>query len=134
MKRALLLGLVLGAGVVWAQNLDYLPDPGWQPPAAAAARPNPLAGRPELAAGGGKLFQRSCATCHGAEGEGRKEKKAADFQLPAVQEQSYGALFWKISNGNTRRGMPSFSSLPELQRWQLVLYLRTLGTQRTKDQ
>jgi hypothetical protein len=35
-------------------------------------------------------------------------------------------LFWKITNGNTDRGMPSFSKLPELQRWQLVLYLRTL--------
>jgi hypothetical protein len=31
-------------------------------------------------------------------------------------EQSDGALFWKITNGNPDRGMPSFSKLPELQR------------------
>ncbi len=47
--------------------------------------------------------------------------------MPKVQEQSDGALFWKITNGNPDRGMPSFSQLPELQRWQLVLYLRKLG-------
>jgi len=35
-------------------------------------------------------------------------------------------LFWKMTNGNPDRGMPSFSKLPELQRWQIVLYLRTL--------
>jgi hypothetical protein len=46
--------------------------------------------------------------------------------LPVVQSQSDGALFWKITNGNPDRGMPSFSRLPELQRWQLVLYIRSL--------
>jgi hypothetical protein len=53
-------------------------------------------------------------------------KHSADLQLPGVQRQTDGVLFWKISNGNTSRGMPSFSKLPELQRWQLVLYIRTL--------
>jgi len=36
-------------------------------------------------------------------------------------------LFWKISTGNTRGGMPSFSFLPDTQRWQLVMHLRALG-------
>jgi hypothetical protein len=44
-----------------------------------------------------------------------------------VQVQTDGALFWKISTGNTRKGMPAFSFLPEAQRWQLVLRLRTLA-------
>ena len=39
-----------------------------------------------------------------------------------------GTLFWKITNGNAPKGMPSFSRLPELQRWQLVLFLRRLKT------
>jgi hypothetical protein len=43
---------------------------------------------------------------------------------PDVQAQSDGALFWKISSGNTHSGMPAFSFLPEPQRWQLVLRLR----------
>ena len=39
------LGLVLGAGLAVAQNIDYQPDPAWQAPTAAAARPNLLAHR-----------------------------------------------------------------------------------------
>jgi mono/diheme cytochrome c family protein len=125
-KFALILGVVLGAGLAAAQNMGYQPDPSWQPPASAAARPNPQAGSPELAAGGRKLFLRTCARCHGVQGQGLKT--AADLQLPVVQRQTDGALFWKITNGNRRRGMPSFSALPEMERWQLVLFLRTLAT------
>jgi hypothetical protein len=44
-----------------------------------------------------------------------------------VQEQSDGVLFWKITTGNTRRGMPTFSFLPESQRWQLVLHIHRLA-------
>ena len=123
MKRVLAAILALCAGLA-AQNIQYRPDPSWRPPVSAAARVNPLAGSPELAAGGHKLFQRHCAQCHGAEGQGLKN--AADLQLPAVQQQGDGALFWKITNGNPRRAMPSFSGLPEMQRWQIVLHLRTL--------
>jgi mono/diheme cytochrome c family protein len=126
-QRWLFIVVMLAAAAV-AQNLAYKPDPDWQPPAEAAARPNPLANKPELAAGGRKLFLRHCAECHGEDGRGLKS--SADLQLPVVQEQTDGALQWKINNGNARRGMPSFSSLPELQRWQIVLHLRTLKPSR----
>ena len=115
-----LLGAMLG------QNTAHQPDPDWRAPNAAASKPNPLAKRLEAAAGGNKLFQRNCAECHGSDGGGIIKKHAADLQLPVVQEQSDGALFWKITKGNPDRGMPSFSKLPEPQRWQLVLYLRML--------
>jgi mono/diheme cytochrome c family protein len=107
-----------------AQNVNYQQDTKWQAPEEAAAKRNPLAEKPETAAGGKKLFKRNCMECHGESGQGLK--KAADLQLPVVQAQSDGALFWKITNGNVDRGMPSFSGIPELQRWQIVLYLRTL--------
>ena len=132
MRRALGLAAVLCAGLLLAQNVEYQPDPTWQPPASAAARANPLSESPELAAGGRKVFMKNCASCHGGAGEGLKAKKAADLQLPVVQQQGDGALFWKITNGNSRRGMPSFSGLPEMQRWQIVLYLRTLAGQKTQ--
>jgi mono/diheme cytochrome c family protein len=119
--------LVFAAVLAAAQNLAYRPDPGWQPPPAAVSRPNPLAGKTQYAAGGRKLFQRECVTCHGPQGQGLLQKNAANLQLPVVQQQSDGALFWKITNGNPRRGMPPFSGLPEMQRWQLVLFLRTLA-------
>ncbi len=116
--------LLVTAPLLLAQNATYQQDPNWRAPAEAAERQNLLAQKPQFAAGGRKLFARNCAECHGKTGEGLK--KAADLQLPVVQQQSDGTLFWKITNGNPDHGMPSFSRLPELQRWQLVLYLRTL--------
>lgn len=118
--------VLIGIGGVVAENTSYQLDRGWQAPATAVNRPNPLATKPELSAGGKKLFGRNCVECHGEDGSGLAKKHAADFQLEAVQGQSDGTLFWKITNGNPDRGMPSFSNLPELQRWQLVLYIRTL--------
>jgi mono/diheme cytochrome c family protein len=119
-----LLALFSTGVLLWSQNTNYQPDANWRAPEDAAVRQNPLAEKPELAAGGRKLFKRNCVECHGDSGQGLK--KAADLQLPVVQDQSDGALFWKITNGNPDRGMPSFSGIPELQRWQLVLHLRTL--------
>lgn len=108
------------------QNASYQQDPRWIAPATAETKPNPLSQKPETAAGGKKLFMRNCAECHGPSGAGMEKKHSADLQLPVVQQQSDGTLFWKITNGNAAKGMPSFSRLPELQRWQLVLFLRTL--------
>lgn len=103
-----------------AQSADR---PEWKAPADAAARQNPLKDKPELAAGGKKIFSKSCAVCHDA---GEKQK-GPHLASDAVQGESDGALFWKISNGNSRSGMPAFSSLPDAQRWQLVLYIRSLA-------
>jgi len=133
--RRVAAGMVL-VGALHGQNTAYQQDPNWRAPQEAAARTNPLAHKPEAAAGGQKLFHRNCAECHGEDGRGLAKKHAADLLLPAVQVQTDGALFWKITNGNVDRGMPSFSKLPELQRWQLVLYLRMLKQDvapQTKD-
>lgn len=97
-------------------------DPAWIAPVDAASKINPLANRTDAVAGGRKVYQQRCATCHGVHGRG--SQKAPDLTQPAVQDQSDGALFWKVSTGNARQGMPSFSFLPELQRWQLVLHIR----------
>src|SRR5258708_4843743 len=115
-KRFLRLGVIACAtasltfAVVAAQDKHDQPQPGWTPPAQAAAKPNPLAGNTKAAAGGRKLFLRNCAECHGEDGRGIKN--AADLRLPVVQDQTDGALFWKIAAGNGGRGMPSWSRLP----------------------
>ena len=124
---AVALLLAIGSLFAVGQNPSYQQDPQWVAPATAVARANPLADRPETAAGGKKLFLRNCAECHGPNGAGMAPKHSADFQLAMVQQQTDGALFWKITNGNAPKGMPSFSRLPELQRWQLVLFIRTLS-------
>ena len=107
-------------------------DPSWLAPAKEASKPNPLANRPEAAAGGQKVFQQRCSTCHGDDGRGTT--KAPNLASPDVRTQSDGALFWKIGGGNTRAGMPAFSFLPEAQRWQLVMHVRALATARVLKQ
>ena len=116
------------AFTAWAQNRNYHQDMRWQAPPKAVARLNPLAGTTAASAvaGGKKLFRRHCAECHGADGTGIK--RAANLQSVDVQIQTDGILFWKITNGNLDRGMPAFSGLPEMERWQLVLYLHKLGS------
>ena len=99
--------------------------PKWQAPTAASQKENPLKSKPALAAGGEKIFGRTCVVCHGDPKKGGNGK-GPNLGSEAVQQESDGALFWKLTNGNSRTGMPSFSSLPEGQRWQLVLYIRSL--------
>ncbi len=73
---------------------------------------------------GEKLYKRHCAECHGEDGGGRD--KAPDLHSPVIQIASPGRLFWFLKNGNLKEGMPSWSNLPDQQRWQLVTYLQRL--------
>jgi mono/diheme cytochrome c family protein len=94
----------------------------WIAPSSEAARVNPLSGQSSAVAGGSKLFHERCTACHGDDARGTP--RAPGLTKASVQIQSDGALFWKISSGNTRRGMPPYSFLPRAQRWQLVMFLR----------
>ena len=115
--RALGPVLVLAcAAFAFTQEVKTV-DPDWKVPEKAAQQPNPLRDKPQLAAGGGKIFDRSCVQCHGDEKHERKNN-APDLASTVVQQETDGALFWRISSGNARKGMPFFSSLPEAQRWE----------------
>ena len=98
-------------------------------PKKAAARSNPLAADPDAVAAGGKLFELHCSECHGERAEGGK--KGPSLRADEVQRATPGTLFWILTNGVVRRGMPVWSKLPEPQRWQLVTYLKSLGPQTT---
>ena len=118
----LVLALTLMAAISAAgQNASQ-----WKAPESAATKENPLKAKPELAVGGEKIFNRTCVVCHGDPKKGGTGK-GPDLASESVQQESDGALFWKMTNGNSRTGMPSFSSLPEGQRWQVVMYVRSLG-------
>jgi len=93
-------------------------------PRKAAARRNPLEKDPDVVAAGGKVFSLHCAECHGEMAEGGK--KAPSLLADEVQQATPGALFWLLTNGVVRRGMPVWSKLPEAQRWQLVSFIKSL--------
>jgi mono/diheme cytochrome c family protein len=100
-------------------------DKNWVAPSDAAAKQNPQSGKPDSVTAGQKIFLRSCAECHGEDGTGLQEG-VSNLQSSDVQKQSDGALFWKISTGNVKKGMPAFAKLEENDRWSVVSYLRTL--------
>jgi glucose/arabinose dehydrogenase len=93
-------------------------------PSAAAAVANPYHGQADAARAGATLYATDCASCHGAAGQGSGNIPALR-QGPA-QQATEGALFWFITKGAVNNGMPSWASLPEQQRWQIVTYLKTL--------
>ena len=93
-------------------------------PEKARKRMNPLENDPEAIAAGRLLFEDHCAECHGDKAEGGK--KGPNLRAPEVQNATPGSLFWLLTNGVVRKGMPVWSKLPEPQRWQLVRYLKSL--------
>jgi mono/diheme cytochrome c family protein len=93
-------------------------------PKKAAARHNPLEHDPDAVAAGAKLFALHCAECHREMAEGGR--KAPSLLAEEVQQATPGTLFWILTNGVVRHGMPVWSKLPEPQRWQIVSYLKSL--------
>ena len=84
---------------------------------------NPYQGQPDAVLAGKKLFLQHCAECHGPQARGIG--RAVNLHLSAVQNATPGELEWFLRNANLRRGMPSWSGLPEQRRWQLVAYLKS---------
>jgi mono/diheme cytochrome c family protein len=98
-------------------------------PAKARVKANPFDQNADALAAGKILFEQHCAECHGAEALGRK--KAPSLRVAEVQGAEPGAIFWILTNGVVRKGMPVWSKLPEPQRWQLVTYIKSLGVAAT---
>ena len=85
---------------------------------------NPFEGQPEAVAAGRKLYGQHCADCHGPDGRGLE--RAANLHSAAIQDAPSGVLFWALRNGRIRKGMPSWSRLPDEQLWQIASFLKTL--------
>jgi mono/diheme cytochrome c family protein len=87
-------------------------------------RVNPLAKDTQAVAAGAQIFSQHCASCHGSDAQGMG--KHPSLRTARVQQASDGELQWLLRNGSLMHGMPAWSGLPELQRWQLVRYLHSL--------
>ncbi len=121
-QRAMCVAIILLLAMICAAA-----DDSWmkQVPDADRQRPNPYAGQSDASAAGSRLFADHCAKCHGADALGRGKRPS--LRSKEVQTATDGEIFWLLKNGNRRRGMPSWSSLPEPSRWQLIAYVKSLG-------
>ena len=120
--RVFAILVLSSASLLWAAAGDG----AWRKnvPEKDRARANPLAGDPEAVPAGAKLFRQHCAACHGEDGTGKGKKPSLHSEH--VRDASEGELQWLLTNGSLKNGMPSWSRLPEPQRWQLVRYLKSL--------
>src|ERR1700686_310097 len=95
-------------------------------PVSAQAAKNPYAGEEEAAQSGQKLYARNCVSCHGKTGNGTgKTPSLVSGRLDSVAP---GEVFWFITRGDKENGMPAWASLPAKQRWQIVTYVKSMGT------
>ena len=104
-------------------------DGAWmrQVPAKDRARPNPYASDPDAALAGAKIFAEHCAACHGDDAQGKTGKHfRPNLHADRIKQATPGELFWLLTNGSQKNGMPSWSHLPDPQRWQLITYLKSL--------
>jgi len=101
-------------------------------PKKAVTRHNPLEKDPDSVTAGANLFALRCAECHGESAQGGH--RGPSLRADAVRQATSGALFWLLSNGVVREGMPVWSKLPEPQRWQIISYLKSLEPAETPRQ
>jgi hypothetical protein len=93
------------------------------------ANPSPADARSLM--NGRKYYQINCAVCHGVSGKGFAEAPVTKYGIYAPPVASANALtlsdgyIWGIIR-NGRGGMPSYNRIEELDRWDVVNYVRGL--------
>jgi mono/diheme cytochrome c family protein len=103
----------------------------WTAPLGEAQKKNPVAVTESSLTAGRKIYLKRCAACHGKTGNG-DGPDAADLGIhpaklsdPAIQKQTDGELFWKITVG--KKPMPNYGTrLSPTDRWNVINYLRSL--------
>ena len=93
-------------------------------PASSNQLKNPYAGQQAAVTAGSRLYAMNCGSCHGIKGRGTGN--IPPLAHGPTQSASDGELFWFITTGSVSNGMPSWGSLPEQKRWQIVTYLKSL--------
>jgi mono/diheme cytochrome c family protein len=97
-------------------------------PKSAVEKKNPFPAESSSLERGKHSYQIDCIRCHGKEGKGdglkagKVHKDVSDLGSDAIQKQTDGELFWKISEA--RRPMP-LTDITNDQRWDIVNYIRT---------
>ena len=95
------------SGYVWPQLLDIFPG-------------QPVIERSSMNSWDSMEFRKAI------DATGRKKKPS--LRSDRVQRATDGEIFWLLKNGSLKHGMPSWSAMPEPMRWQVVTYVKSLGT------
>ena len=102
---------------------------GWltKVPAREHSRVNPYQGQAGAVAAGQRVFREHCAQCHGEDAMGTKGRPS--LRSDRIQQQATeGDLHWVVNNGSMAQGMPSWAKLGDARIWQVVAYVKSLGT------
>ncbi|MFZ5862503.1 MAG: c-type cytochrome [Nitrospirota bacterium] len=109
-----------------------------KPPGSSVERANPLPHSDAVVGAGQGLYQKVCASCHGASGSGDTPAASGFAHQPpdftkGLNSRTDGELFWAITKGGGI--MPGYErTLSEEQRWQVIHYLRTLAAPQSGPQ
>ncbi len=125
---------ILLPGAIALNATTIQTSPRWTIPATAVEEKNPLPVNPATLAGGKKLYDAKCQTCHGPLGKGDgpdADKKYADTmdltQAARAPRNADGQVFYKIWNGRLNPKMPAFSEqMTKEQAWAVVAYVQSL--------
>ena len=113
------IGLLVSASMLQAQDAHF-----HNAPASSNQLKNPYTGQQAAIAAGSKLYAANCGSCHGIEGRGTGN--IPPLAHGPTQSAADGEVFWFITAGSVNNGMPSWASMPEQRRWQIVAYLKAL--------
>ncbi len=132
--------LIVGAPLIVGHRAD-LPLERWYGNAAVsiaarfggANQSNPLANNPRVLSAGRNAYTGSCASCHGATGDGKgifgqaTYPPATDLTTHDAKEKSDGQLYWIIKNGLSFTAMPgNAGQYNDQEIWGMVSYVRAL--------
>lgn len=123
---SLLVAICISVAVAIYENRE------WKVPEEAKLWKNPIPPSPAALAAARPIYQEKCAQCHGDTGKGDGPEAAMYYPSPKslidasqMNTVTDGEIFYQISEG--RKPMPSFKKrLTEEQRWQLVVFVRSL--------
>jgi mono/diheme cytochrome c family protein len=108
-------------------QVSYMPLPGVVDSMSAIANPTPPSDASLV--NGRKVFQINCSPCHGDAGTGNGPVTKWGIPAPSLvadhaKSLSDGYLYGMIRNG--RGAMPTYNRIEDLQRWDVVNYVRGL--------
>lgn len=111
--------------------MDPSPRMGWLKHVQADRhRVNPFVGQPEAIAREDECLKTTAphVTDQMSRRGCRGRAKRPSLRSDRVHRATDGKIFWLLRNGSLPKGMPTWAALPEPTRWQIIPYIKSLGS------